>query len=157
MTMPPSTDPSPAASAALPSGPGSGVVLAPRPWVPLGTLLLGLVNLAWLPLWSGALWLAGGVALFAAFLLLQSALLRLEFTDDSLLVWRQNKLLRQFSYGEWLSWRLFWRRLPVLFYFREQRSIHLLPMLFDADALRQQLQLHLSGLENGQASPGELP
>ena len=157
MTMPPSTDRSPAASTALPSGPGSGVVLAPRPWVPLGTLLLGLANLAWLPLWSGALWLAGAIALFAAFLLLQSALLRLEFTDDSLLVWRQNKLLRQFSYGEWLSWRLFWRRLPVLFYFREQRSIHLLPMLFDADALRQQLQLHLSGLETGQASPGELP
>jgi len=157
MTMPPAADPSPAASAALPSGPGSGVVLAPRPWVPLGTLLLGLANLAWLPLSSGALWLAGGIALFAAFLLLQSALLRLEFTDDSLLVWRQNKLLRQFSYGEWLSWRLFWRRLPVLFYFREQRSIHLLPMLFDADALRQQLQLHLSGLETGQTSPGELP
>jgi hypothetical protein len=133
------------------------VVLAPRPWVPLGTLLLALVNLAWLPLWSGALWLAGGIALFAAFLLLQSALLRLEFTDDSLLVWRQSKLLRQFSYAEWLSWRLFWRRLPVLFYFREQRSIHLLPMLFDADTLRQQLQLHLSQLETSQASPGELP
>jgi hypothetical protein len=133
------------------------VVLAPRPWVPLGTLLLGLVNLAWLPLWSGALWLAGAIALFAAFLLLQSALLRLEFTGDSLLVWSQNKLLRQFSYSEWLSWRLFWRRLPVLFYFREQRSIHLLPMLFDADALRQQLQLHLTWLETGQASPGELP
>jgi type IV pilus assembly protein PilN len=44
--------------------------------VPLGTLLLGLVNLAWLPLWSGALWLAGAIALFAAFLLLQSALVR---------------------------------------------------------------------------------
>jgi hypothetical protein len=157
MTKPQSAAPSPAASTVLPSGPGSGVVLAPRPWVPLGTLLLGLANLAWLPLWSGALWLAGTIALFAAFLLLQSALLRLEFTDDSLLVWRQNKLLRQFSYGEWLSWRLFWRRLPVLFYFREQRSIHLLPMLFDADALRQQLQLHLSGLETGQASAGELP
>lgn len=155
--MPPSADTSPAASAALPSGPGSGVVLAPRPWVPLGTLLLALVNLAWLPLWSGALWLAGAIALFAAFLLLQSALLRLEFTGDSLLVWRQNKLLRQFSYAEWLSWRLFWPGLPVLFYFREQRSIHLLPVLFDADALRQQLQLHLSRLETSQASPSELP
>jgi hypothetical protein len=32
----------------------------------------------------------------------------------------------------------------VLFYFREQRSIHLLPVLFDATSLREQLDHHLS-------------
>ena len=32
----------------------------------------------------------------------------------------------------------------MLFYFREQRSIHLLPVLFDATSLREQLDHHLS-------------
>ncbi|MFM7314541.1 MAG: DUF3119 family protein [Cyanobium sp.] len=32
----------------------------------------------------------------------------------------------------------------MLFYFREQRSIHLLPVLFDASTLREQLELHVS-------------
>jgi hypothetical protein len=35
---------------------------------------------------------------------------------------------------------------PVLFYFREQKSIHLLPVLFDATALRQQLETRLPQL-----------
>ena len=34
----------------------------------------------------------------------------------------------------------------MLFYFREQRSIHFLPVLFDASTLRQQLQQRLSHL-----------
>jgi hypothetical protein len=32
---------------------------------------------------------------------------------------------------------------PVLFYFRERQSIHLLPVLFDATALREQLERRL--------------
>jgi hypothetical protein len=32
----------------------------------------------------------------------------------------------------------------VLFYFREQRSIHFLPVLFDATSLREQLNHHVS-------------
>jgi hypothetical protein len=32
----------------------------------------------------------------------------------------------------------------VLFYFREQRSIHLLPVLFDASTLQEQLNRHVS-------------
>jgi hypothetical protein len=35
---------------------------------------------------------------------------------------------------------------PVLFYFREERSIHLLPVLFDATSLRQQLEQRLPHL-----------
>jgi hypothetical protein len=34
----------------------------------------------------------------------------------------------------------------VLFYFREERSIHLLPVLFDATSLRQQLEQRLPRL-----------
>ena len=129
------------------SQPGSqGVVLAPRYGVPIGVVVLGLGCLALLPLWGGALWLAGVVAVLGVFLLLQTALLRLEFAPEALLVWRQTSLLRRFPYADWLGWKLFWPALPVLFYFREQRSIHLLPVLFDATSLREQLDHHLSSL-----------
>ena len=128
--------------------PGSpGVVLAPRYGVPIGVVVLGLGCLALLPLWSGALWLAGVVVVFGLFLLLQAALLRLEFAPDALLVWRQTSLLRRFPYADWLGWKLFWPALPVLFYFREQRSIHLLPVLFDATKLQEQLRIHTKNLE----------
>ena len=127
------------------SQPGSqGVVLAPRYGVPIAVVVLGLGCLALLPLWGGALWLAGGLVVFGLFLLLQTALLRLEFAPDALLVWRQTSLLRRFPYADWLGWKLFWPAVPVLFYFREQRSIHLLPVLFDATGLREQLDHHLS-------------
>jgi hypothetical protein len=127
------------------SQPGSqGVVLTPRYGVPIGVVVSGLGCLALLPLWNGALWLAGVVVVFGLFLLLQTALLRLEFAPDALLVWRQTSLLRRFPFTDWLGWKLFWPGLPVLFYFREQRSIHLLPVLFDATSLREQLDHHLS-------------
>lgn len=118
----------------------SGVVLAPRPWVPLGVVLLGLAALA-LNAWAALI-----VSLFGLFLLVQSQLLRLQFSDDALLVWRGEAVLRRFPYNDWLGWKLFWGPLPVLFYFREQRSIHLLPVLFDATTLREQLQQRLSAL-----------
>lgn len=138
---------------AAPAAPGSGDVLAPSVGVPIGVVLLGAACLGLWPVWSGAPWLAGVVAVFGGFLLLQTALLRLEFTGDSLLVWRQSTLLKQFPYGEWLSWRLFWPGLPVLFYFRERRSIHLLPVLFDAAGLQRLLLLHLGHLATTATSP----
>jgi hypothetical protein len=103
-------------------------------------LLLGLAGLALNP------WAALIVSLFGLFLLVQSQLLRLQFSDDALLVWRGDAVLRTFPYSDWLGWKLFWGPLPVLFYFREQRSIHLLPVLFDANTLREQLQQRLSAL-----------
>ena len=118
--------------------PAQGVILTPSPWVPLGVVTLGLACLA-LNRW-GAL----ALSLFGLFLLLQSQLLRLQFSAEALLVWRGESLLRRFPYSEWLGWRLFWGPVPVLFYFREQRSIHLLPVLFDATSLREQLDRHVS-------------
>jgi hypothetical protein len=124
----------------------ASVVLAPRFGVPMGVVVLGLACLALVPLWPAALWLALAVSLFGVFLLLQAAVLRLEFNGEALLVWRQQTLLRRFPYEAWLGWRLFWPGLPVLFYFRERQSIHLLPVLFDAATLQAQLELRLSHL-----------
>ena len=123
--------------ASLPD-PSQGVILAPRPWLPLAVVALGLASLLL------NVWLALVVSLFGLFLLIQSQILRLQFSDDELLVWRGNTVLRRFPYSEWLNWTLFWGPIPVLFYFREQRSIHLLPVLFDATTLREQLDLHVS-------------
>jgi hypothetical protein len=77
------------------------------------------------------------------FLLLQAALLRLRFTPEALLVARRDTVIRRFPYEAWIGWRVWWPALPVLFYFREEKSIHLLPMLFDATALREQLEQRL--------------
>jgi hypothetical protein len=116
------------------------VTLEPRYWVPLGVSLLGPLLLPLLPVWSPARWLALLLVAFGGFLLLQSAWLRLVFEPEALVVRRQNQEIRRFPYSDWRAWRLFWPSLPILFYFREVRSIHFLPMLFDATALRQQLE-----------------
>ena len=152
-----STHPTPTPAApdpGMPTAPGAGEVLRPSAAVPSGVIVLGGACLALRPLWGGAPWLAAGVALFGLFLLLQALLLRLEFTGDSLLVWRRATLIRRFPYAAWLGWRLFWPGLPVLFYFREERSIHLLPVLFDAAGLQRQLRQHLAACAPDAAPPG---
>jgi len=118
--------------------PDQGVILEPSPWLPLAVIALGAPAL----LLNG--WMALVVSLFGLFLLIQSQILRLQFTADALLVWRGATVLRRFPYSEWLNWTVFWGPVPVLFYFREQRSIHFLPVLFDATSLREQLNRHVS-------------
>ncbi|KEF41151.1 MAG: hypothetical protein ER33_13025 [Cyanobium sp. CACIAM 14] len=119
------------------------VVLGPRFWVPLALLLLAAAGLGLRPLWSPLLWPALGTGLLGAFLLVQSVLLRLRFTPEALLVARRDTVIRRFPYDAWIGWRVWWPALPVLFYFREEKSIHLLPMLFDATGLRDQLERRL--------------
>lgn len=136
---------------ALPTAqvPGSGpVILSANPRLPL---LIFLLSTALLPL-PLAPWPTLVVALFSLFLLLQAYSLRLEFCADTLVVWRGSQELRRFPYQDWLSWRLFAPWLPGLFYFREVKSIHLLPILFDAEELKRQLQRRLGALE--QPKPG---
>ena len=118
--------------------PSQGVILAPRVWLPIAVVALGIASLLL------NAWVALVISLFGLFLLIQSQLLRLQFSGDALLVWRGETVLRRFPYSEWISWSLFWGPLPVLFYFREQRSIHFLPVLFDATSLREQLNRHVS-------------
>jgi hypothetical protein len=131
---------SPAETAPAKTASAETVALEPRYWVPLGVSLLGPLLLPLLPLWSPARWLALLLVAFGGFLLLQSAWLRLVFEPEALVVRRQDQEIRRFPYSDWRAWRLFWPSLPILFYFREVRSIHFLPMLFDATALRQQLE-----------------
>lgn len=131
----------------------TNVVLAPRIGVPLGVIGLGAITLGLLPWWSAAPWLSLGIVLFGLFLGIQSQILRLEFEAEALVVWRQQQELRRFPYREWLSWRVFWPSVPMLFYFREQRSIHLLPMLFDARTLRDELNRRVPLTPEPQPSP----
>lgn len=122
------------------------VTLAPRPWVALGVMTLG-AACQLLPIGRPAAgWLALVVGLLGGFLLIQTALLRLRFSEEALLVLRGDTEIRRFPYGEWLGWKLFLPPVPVLFYFREHGSIHLLPVLFDATTLRQQLEKRLGRL-----------
>jgi hypothetical protein len=130
-----------------PSNDPAEVTLAPRPWVALGVVTLGAACLL-LPIgWPAAGWLALATGLFGGFLLLQSALLRLRFNEEALLVLRGETEICRFPYEEWLGWKLFLPAVPVLFYFRERTSIHLLPVLFDATSLREQLEKRLGRLD----------
>jgi hypothetical protein len=91
------------------------------------------------------------VGLFSVFLLVQTYILKLEFSEDDLVVWRGQEELRRFPFSEWMSWRLFAPWLPGLFYFREAKSIHFLPILFNPTELQEQLELRVGHLH--QAKP----
>ena len=123
--------------------------LQPRFWVPLGVVALGLACglLSWIA--------AAVVVLFGCFLMLQTALLRLRFEAEALVVTRSGDEIRRFPYSDWMGWRVFWPAVPVLFYFREVNSIHFLPMLFDANALIEQLTTRIgpSGTHLKEAAP----
>ena len=123
--------------------------LQPRFWVPLSVVGLGLA--------CGLLnWIAAAVVvLFGCFLMLQTALLRLRFETEALVVTRSGDEIRRFPYSDWMGWRVFWPAVPVLFYFREVNSIHFLPMLFDANALNEQLTTRIgpSGTHLKEAAP----
>jgi hypothetical protein len=92
--------------------------------------------LAAIPLWFVNSWVSGTIALLGLFLLIQAATLRLRFTPVALEVYRGEKMIRCFPYQEWQNWRIFWVNLPILLYFKEVKSIHFLPVLFDAKLLR---------------------
>ncbi len=110
------------------------VELAPFYGLPV-TLIL-----AALPLLFLQTWVSLAIALLGAFLLFQTVVIRLRFTETDLDVYRGDRLLRRFPYRDWQNWRIFWPSLPILFYFKEVNSIHFLPVLFDPQALRQCLE-----------------
>jgi hypothetical protein len=108
---------------------------------PSYTIALVLV-LTSIPLLLVQIWVAGAIALFGLFLLFQTALLRLQFTDTALDIYRSTTLIRRFPYQDWQNWRIFWSPVPILFYFKEVKSIHFLPIIFDPTTLRTCLEQH---------------
>ena len=121
----------------------NNVTLKPDVRLPLLVVALGTALLP-LPLHP---WPTFVVVLFGLFLLLQTFSLRLEFEERALIVWQNGRELRRFPYDQWLAWRLFAPWLPGLFYFRETKSIHFLPILFSPKELREQLESRLGSLE----------
>jgi hypothetical protein len=86
---------------------------------------------------------AGVIAIFGLFLAYQAATIRLVFTTTDLEVYRSQEMFRTFPYQDWQDWQVFWVAFPVLFYFKEVKSIHFLPVLFDAQMLKVCLEKHI--------------
>jgi hypothetical protein len=105
------------------------VELAPDYRLSLAFVLLGVALLP-LQLWVGLV-----VGLFGFFLFLQAKILRLKFTETALVVERAGQEIRCFPYQDWQNWRIFWQPVPILFYFKEVKSIHFLPVIFDPQGL----------------------
>lgn len=110
------------------------VILAPSYRLPLvlGAIALGIAY------WT--LWVAIPIGVFAIFLGIQATILRAHFTATAFDLYRGNTLIRSFPYQEWLNWEIFWPPVPILFYFREVRNIHFLPILFDPVQLKLSLE-----------------
>ncbi len=86
---------------------------------------------------------AGIVAIFGLFLVYQAATIRLVFTATDLEVYRSQEKFRTFPYQDWQAWQVFWLDFPILFYFKEIKSIHFLPVLFDAQMLKTCLEKYI--------------
>ena len=110
------------------------IELAPSYKIPLVLII------AALPLAFVQKWVSLAIAILGVFLLIQTLTIRLRFTDTALEVYRSEKLLRNFPYQDWLNWEIFWSPIPILFYFREIKSIHFLPIIFDPKMLRTCLE-----------------
>jgi hypothetical protein len=105
------------------------VELAPSYTLPLVLIV------AALPVLLIQIWVSLAIALFGFFLLFQAVTIRLQFTETALDIYRSETLIRRFPYQDWQNWRIFWPKVPILFYFKEVKSIHFLPILFDPKML----------------------
>lgn len=110
------------------------IQLAPSFSIPLGLIISSI------PLVLVQKWLGLAIALFGSFLLVQAMTLRLHFTTEALEIYRGKTLIRSFPYQDWLHWEIYSPTVPILFYFRETKSIHFLPIIFDPQALRAFLE-----------------
>jgi hypothetical protein len=110
------------------------VELSPSYTLPL------MLTVAALPVSLLQLWVSLAIALFGLFLMFQAATIRLQFTETALDIYRSETMIRRFPYQDWQNWRIFWTPVPILFYFKEIKSIHFLPVLFDPKMLRTCLE-----------------
>ncbi len=112
----------------------STVELKPSYNIPIVLVIAAIPLLLVLP------WVGSVFTLFGLFLMFQALTVRLQFTATDLDIYRGEKLIRRFPYQEWQNWRIFWNRVPILFYFKEIKSIHFLPILFDPNTLKTCLE-----------------
>jgi Protein of unknown function (DUF3119) len=121
-------------STTSPTTPTQTVELSPSYAIPLVLILLGF-PISLIKIWAGF-----PIALFGLFLMFQAVTLRLQFTDTALDIYRSETLIRRFPYQDWINWRIFWTPVPILFYFKEVKSIHFLPIIFDPKTLKTCLE-----------------
>jgi hypothetical protein len=110
------------------------VELKPSYNIPLVLVVAGIPILFFQP------WIGSAIALFGLFLMFQAVNIRLIFTPTALDVYRKDTLIRSFPYQEWENWQIFWNPVPILFYFKEVKSIHFLPIIFDPQTLKTCLE-----------------
>ena len=84
---------------------------------------------------------------FSFFLLLQTFTLRIKITNEAFVVLQLGKEIRTFPFKNWIAWKLFFPIIPVIFYFREKSSPHLLPILFNPEQLKNELLKKVELLE----------
>jgi len=108
--------------------------LAPNYRIPF-VIIIGGIGLSLWQFWGGII-----VTLFGFFLLVQANIIKLKFTLIELEVYRGEKKIRNFPYVEWKNWRIFWQPVPILLYFKEVKSIHFIPIIFDANTLKECLE-----------------
>ncbi len=117
------------------------IELAPSYKIPLILILIAIATLLIQP------WVSLPLALLGLFLLLQTVTIRLQFTATALEVYRSSKLLRSFPYSEWQNWQIFWHPVTNFIYFKEVKSIHFLPIIFDPKALKACLEQYCPLIE----------
>ncbi|MEM9136258.1 MAG: DUF3119 family protein [Cyanobacteria bacterium P01_F01_bin.42] len=110
------------------------MILAPSFALPLGFGAIALPLYYWAGPWAALL-----PGILAVFLAIQAATLRIHFTKVALELYRGDKQLRYFPYDQWMHWEIFFGPVPILFYFKEIRSIHFLPILFNPEQLKTAL------------------
>ncbi|WP_373480145.1 DUF3119 family protein [Geminocystis sp.] len=116
----------------------NSITLAPNYNIPIVIIIGGIALSLWL-------WIIGlVVTVFGVFLLIQANLIKLTFTPVSLDVYRGEKKIKTFPYSEWENWVIFWQPVPILLYFKEVKSIHFLPIIFDVNTLRECLEKYCS-------------
>ncbi len=110
------------------------IELAPSYKIPIILTLMAIASFLLQP------WVSLPLALLGLFLLLQTVTIRLKFTPTALDVYRSGQCIRSFPYSDWQNWQIFWHRVPILFYFKEVKSIHFLPIIFDPQTLKTCLE-----------------
>ena len=126
------------------------IELAPSYNLAVILLLIGIA----LTLWKTILGIV--IALIAIFLLIQTILIKLKFTKTALDVYRLQTKIRSFPYCEWENWKIFIPTVPILFYFKEVKSIHFLPIIFNPLQLESCLQKYCSSQQNNLPEKSQL-